>query len=308
PYTDAAIQAGRYTLAHSAVSTAFHQDNRRADLANRLAYSQIRLSRYSDAYTTLRTLKRFGKYDAYSYALEAVTELCLGAEKEASDSIKEAILNNGDDLGVLTAQAYAALRRNDTAVLSRLVASLMQDHAQRTEVNTYLSALLNRTGRLEEARRYFIDAVKADPLNIDIYIQEANQSIQIGLTGKLAQADAMHELDTAETMFDAALTAHPESAEALTGMSIVRLFRLDYAGAAKLAKAANEASPSYGAALYVLACAHQNLRQSLIAQADMVAAGEIDGTHLRGHSPPSPQLAWRYFSTYGRTPLLTPPG
>jgi len=283
PYVDAALRAGRYTLAISTLKPAFERDNRRVDLANRLAFAQIREGRFPDAYVTLQTLKRYGTPDVYSQATNAVLLAEAGNIQGSDDAIKEAILSDADNPIVTTAQAYIALKFVRTRVanlnslslnyddlrgkdspkalesrntLEQILRELAKDQGQRTEVNYYLCALNNKLENYDEARRFFEQSVLTEPTNYDAYIEQGNKSFQISMRGKHEKDDLTFLYENARTMFNAALVARPSSASALTGLCLVACFENKPEEAIKWGQAAVSAEPEYAAGNVALCAAY----------------------------------------------------
>ncbi len=319
-YADMAIRAGRYTRAFTALNPAAEKDFSNADVVNRLVYCLLREGRFDEADVALHRLKKAGKYNAYSSALEALLNSAFGDDAGAEASMAQALAKDSDDLGVTTARTFLALKRGKRDVMAQLVDQMNQKFSHRNEVKVFLSSLLEQLGRMDEARDCFIEALKADPTNTDAYVQEANLALQIGFYSQLEASSRDMQVDSAGIMFGSALESRPESPEALTGLAVVALVRGNNDDGIKFAKAATESSKSYAAGYLVLSAAYKvdiltkpedvgrralRLKQ---AQEAALAAGKIDKRHLEGGTMPTIEAAWRYFAVAGRTPLLTPPG
>jgi thioredoxin-like negative regulator of GroEL len=330
---DAALRAGRYSLAISTLQPAFNADNRKNELANRLAYAQIRAGKPQDAQQTLFSNKKFGTPDAYGQALYAVVMAQLGDDATADSYMKEAILSDSEDLGVRTAQAYLALRRDKTATLAKLSADLGRDQGQRTEVTYYLSSLYNKQRQFADATKYYQRAALAEPGNADLYVDQGNQAVGITITSKLEAADRDGLYDTAKAFYEAALVARPESAEALTGLAMVALFQNRLTDAVKFAQAAVASTPSSAVAHYGLAAAadlagtafnrqandatrsaadNAKSRASAtqytsLARTENTLAAKLDAKNLAGRPIPDAKAVHQYLSTFGRTPVLAAP-
>ncbi len=286
-YADAALRAGRYNLAITVMKPAYESDNRRTDLANRMAYAYIRDGRYTDAMQTLQLLKKYGTPDVYSQATTAVLLAETGEPQASDDAIKEAILSDADNPIVTTSQAYIALKfvRNRVAglnqmslnyddlrgkdspkgaesrnTLQQILRELSKDQGQKTEVNYYLCALNNKLENYDTARKFFEQGVLAEPTNYDAYIEQGNKSFQISLRlGKGAsKTDKDFLYENARTMFTAALEARPSSAAALTGLSLVETFEGKSEAGVKWGEAAIKADPTYAAG-YIATCAAYTL-------------------------------------------------
>jgi len=136
PYADVAIKSGRYSAAISALSPIFTTDNRRIDIGDRLAFAQMRSLRLTAARTTVNAMIKFGKPDAYTFALQAVLAHEAGDTRTADDAISKALLNDVSNVGVQTAQAYIALRRNKGQALGPLAQNLAKEEGQRRKSTT----------------------------------------------------------------------------------------------------------------------------------------------------------------------------
>lgn len=274
PYADIAIRAARYSAAISALAPVFKADNRRVDVGNRLAFAQLRSLRLDDAWSTVQTMLRFGKPDAYTYALQAVLAYERGDATASDAAIAESKLNDISNVGGRTAEAYIALRRNRTNTLTRIAGDLSKDEGQRTEVAYFLSALYNRTSDFQNSRKYFEQALLIEPTNADVYIEQANRSIQIALNSNLGdpnkpdpKKETQFQLEQAASYFEIARQAQPSSPQALTGLAIVAMLQGRSLDAFKYGEAASQAGPEYVSGLYAFSGALQRQSTALMAAA-----------------------------------------
>ena len=231
--------------------------------------------------------------------------------------MKEAVLSDGDNLGVRTAQAYIALKNLNMNVVSKLATDLARDQGQRTEVNYYLSALTNRMREFEASRRHYERAVMAEPANADMYVERGNESIKIALQGGLEKKDADLQLSAGKILYETALAAQPTSYQALTGLSIVALLQGNARDGVKFAEAAVAANPNYAGAHYALSAAYSALsnsaepaqRSRIIGESQKanLKAGSLDKPNLEGREVPDARAVFRYFETGGRTLVMTAP-
>ena len=308
PYMDAALRAGRYSLVSSFLTPLFDKDNRRNDVANRLAFAQIRMGRFTDALNTLIELKKYGTLDAYGSATIAVLYAEAGLVQNSDDAIKEAILSDADAPIVSTAQAYIALKFVRTRVanqntmglnyddlsgkdtpakiearntLSQILRQLARDQGQRTEVNYYLCALNNKLENFDSARKNFEQAVLTEPTNYDAYIEQGNKSILISMQGKLEKNEMAFLYDNARTMFVAALEGRPSSASALTGLSLVASFQGKPEEAIKWGDAAVHAEPQYAPG-YVALCSAYTAAEA--AETSLTYSTRQQGNKLTSNS------------------------
>lgn len=320
-YADLMMLAGRYSIAIERLNASFARDMTQTEVGNRLAYAQIRAGRTQDAYSTLRSLGRFGTPDAYSHALRAILMEYAGDREASLAAEREAILDDPAHLGVRTAQVFLALQRNDRATMAQLVSALVRDAGGRTEVNTYLSAAHFILRQEDQARQALMAALLADPANYEAFVEAANQSVSRSLVENVRDAEVNLQRETAVEMLQAALIARPESFQALTCLALVRAFQGRHEEAVTTARAATAAGPTYGPAFYALAAVASAARpagttpdaqrraEALLTEARnaMTRARELDARRLSGRGIPTLQEAWAFFNLNGRLPMLTPP-
>ena len=304
-YADVAFRAKRYNRAVQALTLPVNQNPKNTQLANRLIYGLLAEGRLVDAFKILELVKKFGEFDAYTYALQGVTFVEANKDAESDEAMKEALLNGPDSLGVRTAGAYIALKRNKTRVLGDIAKALGRDAETRPETFYFLSALANRTNEYELGRKNFEKAIRNDPLDLDMYIEQGNESILLSQNAKLDAKNSEFQLISARMMFDTALLVRESSPQALTGIAIVSMFQKNAADAVKYAEAATKAAPTYAAGWYAYAAALSY--KGLDGREALKKAGLLDVRNLEGRSMPNAATAWAYFNTGGRTPLLSPP-
>ncbi|RYG39927.1 tetratricopeptide repeat protein, partial [bacterium] len=104
-YADAAFRAGRYTAAVATLKPAYDKDTTNTALGNRLAYGYLLAGDPKAASDTLGSIRRYGKYDAYTYALQGLILGQQGNDDGADEAFKNGALENADSLGLRTAQA-----------------------------------------------------------------------------------------------------------------------------------------------------------------------------------------------------------
>ncbi|MFZ4508014.1 MAG: Ig-like domain-containing protein [Fimbriimonas sp.] len=306
PFLDAAIRAGRFSLVIQSAEKAFRANPKRADIANRLAFAQLRADRSADALATLLELQKTTALDAYGYALLGAIYIQRGDDKASDDAMREAVLAESDNPGVLTAQAFIALKRNRTAVLTTLSQNLLRDQGQKAEVSYFISALANRRNDFQVSRRYFERGVLAEPAFAEIYIEQANESISLALGKSVEAKEKQFQFDSARTYYLAAIEAR-SSSDSLVGLTIVSLLSSKPSDALRYAQAAVAANPNSAAAQYALAGALSANRQSAQALQANLKAGQLDKKNLEGRQIPNGEALWRYFTAAGRPVVLTAP-
>ncbi|MEJ5170022.1 MAG: tetratricopeptide repeat protein, partial [Fimbriimonadales bacterium] len=334
-YADTAILLGRYRLAANALRPAFEKDDRRPELANRLAYALMRDGRFRDALGVLDVHARTKQMDAYGHALTAMLLSFLSEPGKSDEALKEAVLSDSQNLGVRLAQAYLALRKRDLGVLRTLVTDLTREVDASPYVEYYLAALYDFAKDFDASNRAFERAVLTEPMLFDVYIDKGIQALRASQAEKESK-DADFQYERAKTYFEVALEAKPESPEALTGLALMHLKRKQTRDAIRFAEAAVKAGEDYAPGHYVLAAALADYEGELRtlatrqqaegktkdAETTMALAREVnqrafrskedagkrDRSQLAGLAAvPKAQEAFEYFERYGKMPVISPP-
>lgn len=330
-YADAAFGAGRYGSAINALEPAFQADTKNTALGNRLVYAHLMNGDPGAANTALNLVMRYGKPDAYSYALQGLLRAEAGDEKGADESFKNGALEDPESLGLRTAQASVALKKNRPQALQNISNGLAKDVASRPEVNYYLAAVSARLQRYDISRRNFEAAVRIDPANDEMYLEQGSQALSLATNARLSEPEKKYNLQSARTMFNLALRAKPNSAYALSGLAIVSILQGKPEDAEKSARAAVAAGPNVPVAHFTLSGALSERRKSYLARitspdpavraeaksgeeslgaesrSELAKAGVLDRANLSGRLVPDGEAAFAYLSTSGRQPVLTPP-
>jgi hypothetical protein len=340
---DGNIRAMRYDAAIRALWPTFIKDPKRADLGNRIAYAQIRLSRNADAARTLNEMEKQNALDAYGSALQAVLLAIAGQDANSDKVMADAIGNDPENLGVRTGQVYVALKRGRSSAFGNLVTSLAKDEGQRTEVNTYLFIMLDSLRSFTDADERFLQAVLTEPANSDAYIERGNQALYMVSSGRIKDAnDVAYQFAAADAYYQAGLKAWPESGQALTAIALLRARQNKWSEATTYADAAIKAAPGYAPGQYAASMIFTTAAVDNINTADALrkaakgtpdedtrkkiadlearaadntdrakkakdAAVALDQRNLSGRSIPKTDDVIQYFYQHGRVPLLTTP-
>lgn len=304
-YLDAAIRARRYSLVIDAVAPTLKGDFKNNELIDRLGFAYVMTNQIAKADELMRGVKKFGEYDGYGYALAAIIATENGSDSTADDMIKEALLNAPDSLGLKTAQAYIALKRDKPRSLADAATSLLKENEFRSESYYFGAALNNRLKNIEKGRKYFEMALKADAIDHDMYVEQGNEAIALSLMTGVSTKDRDFQLEYARAMYDLALQCRENSGQALAGVAISAIYQHKSKEALSYAEAATKAAPTYAAAWYTYAAALSANRMD--ARSALQKAEQLDQRNLAGRSMPDADLAFRYFNTTGRTPVLSPP-
>ena len=304
-YLDAAIRARRYSLVIESLAPLLKGEFKNNELNNRLAFAYLMTNQVSKADELLRNVKKFGEYDGYGFALAAIVATENGTDTTADDMIKEALLNAPDSLGLKTAQAYIALKRDRPRALADAASSLLKENEFRSESFYFAAALSNRLKDVEKGRKYFEKALKADAADHDMYIEQGNEAIALSLMTGVGSKDKDFQLEYAHAMYDLALLCRDNSAQALAGIAIVSSFQKKANDALSYAEAATKAAPGYAAGWYSYAAALSYKRMD--ARAALAKAEALDARNLKGRAMPDDNLVFKYFNTTGRTPVISVP-
>ncbi len=340
---DVFIRAMRYDAAIKALQADFNRDPKKSELGNRIAYAQVRLSRLADANQTLRDMEKVQSLDAYGYALYSVVLAMTGDDTASDKMMTEAVGSDPDDLGARTAQVAVALKRGRNNTFGNLVNNLAKDESQRTEVNYYLAILLHSQRSFADADDRFTKAVLAEPCNSDMYIERGTQALYPVASGRITSKDDIKlQFDAADMYYRAALTAAPDSAEALTSYAMMKALQGKASEAVSFAEGATKAGDTYAAAHYTASMVFYSMsaeianraaavrrdgkaatdsairdqlqdldkktseyQQRAVAEKDRAA--QLDPKVLGGRSIPKYIDALEYFVRHGRVPLLTAP-
>lgn len=341
-YADVAMACQHYSPAIEAMTTQF---NRTADakLGDRIAYAQLRLSRFDDMRKTLDLMQRAKTSDAYGHALLAALSEYRGDEHTAQDEMQNALSLDPQSVGVLTCEAYIALRTNSLPQLQRIISALENQSGQLPEVNYYLSVLYGRVRRYDDSNRAFLDAVLVNPLDYRFYLARGNQSLLKLVAGSLkGKEENSIEGQIMASMYAAALKAKPDSVEALTAYALMDCYQkklkegLDWAGAA--VKAAPDYPASHYIDGYLSSLISSDYREQAISLRNQVSgdmtpdvrakvdaatqasdayarrsmqeldlAGKCDPIRLGGKGNLSLPQAFYYFETFGQLPIIAAP-
>ena len=304
-YLDAAIRARRYPLVIETLEPQLKGQFKNNDLNDRLAFAYLMTNQIEKADVLVKNVKKFGEYSGYGFALAAIVATENGNDAMSDDMVKEALLNSPDSLGLKTAQAFIALKRDRPKALADAAGSLLKDGDTKSETFYFAAALSNRLKDIERGRRYFEKALMADAADHDMYIEQGNEAIALSLMTGVSAKDKDFQLEYAHAMYDLALQCRDNSSQALAGVAIANLFQKNAKDALNYAEAATKAGPMYSAAWYAYAAAlsyaHKDARQAL------ATAEKLDERNLRGRAMPDASIVFKYFNTTGRTPVISVP-
>lgn len=249
---DGNIRAMRYDAAVKALWSSFMKDPKNSAYGNRIAYAQMRQSKLNDAAITIKEMEKANSLDAYGSALQAVLLAIAGQDADSDKVMADAIGNDPENLGVRTGQVYIALKRGRTGAFGNLVNALAKDEGQRTEVNYYLSILQEALRSFSEADERFGAAVLAEPANADMYVERGNQAALMVLANRITDTEGKkYQYAVADAYYQAALTAWPDSPQALTAVAVLKAVQGRPVEAVTFSDAAMKAGGSYAAAHYV---------------------------------------------------------
>lgn len=306
-YADAAMKAGRYSLAIAALDPEYRKHADRPEVTNRLAYAQLRAGRMQDAMETLNQVEKLFKLDAYGAALQALVHSLNGDETGSTRYMGDALLQDPANLGARTVQAYLALRAKKTYLLSQIAANLAADAGEKPAVNYYLCALANAMGNYEAGRKYFRTGILADPCSEPLYLEEANQDLYFAMRLKGSEDERKFRIASAIALFQTALEARPESYRALEGIALANILAGNKLEAVKYAKAAVNAAPTQASAHFTASAAYLANSDIPNSTRENNLAGRYDRKNLFGLLAPRGPQAWEYYSQADRIPVIAMP-
>lgn len=339
---DMYLRTYRYDAAIKALNPTFVKDPTMAELGNRIAFAQMRMSRMNDASETLRQMEKANSLDAYGYALLSVLHAMTGTEADSDKAMAEAVGNDPENLGVRTAQVFVALRRGRTGTFGNLASNLAKEEGQRSEVNYYLAILLHQLRSFTDADERFAQSVLAEPANSDMYVERGNQALYPVVAGRIKDTDGVrYQYEAANAYYEAGLAAWPESPQALAAIALMKTQQGKPAEALSYAEATVRAGSHYPAGHYCAAMVYYSMgvdtanraaairrdtknpdadTRAKLAELDRLVtdytklanaaksrAEELDPKNLGGRSIPRLIDVYEYFIRYGRVPLLTRP-
>lgn len=342
-WTDVALRVGRNNAAAKALDRHFAKAPGNAAIGNRLAFAQLREFNLTGADYTLMMMEKEGALDSYGYALAAILASLKGDEAKVDKMLAEAEANDPMDIGLRTAKAYIAVRRNRPGTLNKVVADLAGDQGQRPESNYYLNVLQSALNNFVDADRAFESAILAEPAFVDMYVEKGNQSLAFLQSNRLTDSDQKkYQTALASAYFQAALESKPDSAQALTAYALQQLAENKTAEALSYSDAVMRANNNYPAGFFAAAAIFSQIEKSYAAKAAQIRkdakgplddsqrkevtelervssdlkakserakkrAVELDPKGLGGIGVPTSNEAYVYFYRYGRMPLITLP-
>lgn len=342
-FVDLAFKAQRYSAVTQELASVFRADQKNFSVGNRLAYAYIRQGRWDEAMIVLDSMKRSGVIDSYGYALVGTIEAWRSNDQKSDDAMREAVLGDSENLGVRSAQAAIALRRNRFDSLGSIASGMVRDAAGLTESYYYMNIVQNAAAQYVEGERTFQRGAQTEPINYELYVEKANQSLWLVLNNRADSKQFPNLVQLAGAYYEAALAARPDSAEALTGLAFIYAYEKKTVDSIRYARAATQANANYAAAWFLLSmvaatgetefkAAAEAIRRStrdgsltpdqnqqirrLLDQSNEYGkeavkanqmAGKLDKMNLSGRTMPGSSEAFNYFARYGRIPLLVAP-
>lgn len=306
-YTDAAVAAGRYTLAINALTPVVRNSEPKAPINNRYAYALIKAGRYDEALNALNRIEKFSKLDAWGLAAKAALLAVYNDRDNTTEYLKQALLMDPNDLSVRTAQAFVALRDFNVPVLRQLAGRMDSDAGQKPEVAYYSFALANALQDYAKSRAFFERAVLAEPLTEEVYIERGNVALAALSRPGISLQERQFQANSAKVMYEAALEVRPEAYRALIGLAMCYINLNDKEQALKFAEAAVRAAPTRASTALFYASLLNSDTQAKAADEWMSKAKELDPIRLEGRGLPSRDTAWSYLVTFDRSLVLTGP-
>lgn len=321
PWIDAQLKARRFTAVAAKLRPDFEKNIDDPALANRFIYALLNSGRIEEAIKSVNIVDKYGSPDAYSYALKAAALQLVGETVASEAAEKEVLLE--DPTGALTKflQAHLSIARKRSNLLPGFVRELEATHPDAAILNYYKSTQSFFSQNYDQAVTDFETGLLANPASPALLVERGNQVLESLFSSNLNDEARKERAQLARSYFEAALTAQPDSFEALNAVAIANLALGATEEAISYAKAAVAAGPEYGGAYFTLAGAlrqaqveaAQDINKREIAndyrnqsQAALDRAGQLD-KRLKNQFAPAARAAWLYAYGEGRIPVLPIP-
>jgi tetratricopeptide (TPR) repeat protein len=172
----------------------------------------------------------------------------------------------------------------------------------------FTQTLMFFTGQYSAARDYFHKTIVKDPLTFESFIERGYEALAIVQNPPAGfEKDKPVVLEQALAFFELAQEVKADSAAALNGVALAKLYQGKGAEALVAAKAAVAAGPEFPWAHYTLAAAYNATGDYRAAIKEVDAGGKLDPVVLRGRNVPATNEAFDYTYKYARLPLLVMP-
>lgn len=304
---DVHIRNNDYGAARRLLREKWNELQPELSIGNRLLFVEMRSGRMKEAMEVGAAIEKHGAPDEVTYALMSGLHAFYRQYDKASEYLRNAILAGQESPTTITAAAYIAFRRNDTNAMNSQVQELLRRNIAEPETFFYLSTLQFYAGDFMASRDNFRKAVKQNPLLFDSFIQRAFEAMALSQRPNVSAEEKDVFMMQAKGYMEIALTARPESSEALNGLAIIYLLQKDYDQALRNAEAAVRAGPQYPWTWFTYSAALDAKRMTVDAQKAVDTAGSLDTVVLKGRAIPTVQETWSYTVTNGRIPTLYPP-
>lgn len=268
---EAALRAGRYAEAEAALQK-LARGGDAAALA--LARVQLETGRYAEAGRTARAAAK-GKLKAAALTLAGEALRLEGKLPDAERALKEALAATPKHYRAL---AYLGLSYHEQGKRADAKATfdvfyddygdgkIKKDNAEQL---TYVAMACRYTDNFRDASDTYRDATKADPKQVEAWIQWAEISLE------------KYQADWAEGHYESALKVNPNHPDALLGLAQVKLQRAnDVDAALKLIAKAEKVNPQHLDAVALRAQILVDAEENTKAEALLAPALRRNPNHL----------------------------
>jgi tetratricopeptide (TPR) repeat protein len=225
-----------------------------------------------EAEEVLRQAQSDLKQQPDAYRLLAEFYLSTGDLDRAATEFEALIKNHPDDLKLSKEYIPLLVSRNRLDDAERLNAQLLSKNAQDLEGLIYRGEILNRRAKPVEAQKSLQDALKMDPGNL-------NAHFQLGL----AMA-AQHNMEGAESEWQAALKIRPDFVPAIRAMAGVAMEKGDVKELARTAGEVIRLQPGNPEGYLLRSAAEINQRDFPAAERDILKLMELAPNSAMGYS------------------------
>ena len=305
---DLMLQKHDYSAARRLLLEKFNEGTPDLAIGNRLVYATFRSGRITEAFRLMELMKKKGTMDATTYANEAALRAFYRHWDMAESAIKDGGFDDANSPSLISAAAYVALMQGNKTAAGSQVRRMLDRNIDDSAALYFTQTLMFFTGQYSAARDYFHKTIVKDPLTMDSYIERGYEALMIVQNPPAGfEKDKPVVLEQALAFFELALAVKPDSAIALNGVALAKLYQGKGAEALVSAKAAVAAGPEDPWNHYTLAAAHNATSDYRAAIAAVDAGGKLDPDVLRGRNVPSTGEAFDYTYRYARYPLLVMP-
>jgi tetratricopeptide (TPR) repeat protein len=305
---DLLMQKHDYSAARRALLPKFNEGTPALKIGNRLIYATFRSGRIDESFRLMELMRKKEVMDSTTYALDAALRAYYRHWDLAESAIRDGGFDDPNNPALISSAAYVALMQGNKAAAGSQVRRMLDKNVDDSAALYFTQTLMFFTGQYSEARRYFHKAIVKDPLTFESFIERGYEALAIVQNPPAGfEKDKPIVLEQALAFFQLAQEVKADSAAALNGIALAKLYQGKGAEALVSAKAAAAAGPEFPWTHYTLAAAYNSTGDYRAAITEVDEGGKLDPHVLRGRNVPSTGEAFDYTYRYARLPLLVMP-